>query len=247
MAQRLKKANPASVYKALRKKFGARGTYAKKDAVEHIVFSILLTGASPEDTQKAFSALRSAYVDWNEVRVTGLKELSSLLESKGCVPKKAEFIKAFLQKLYIDSHMISAQLLQKMSTKRAFEYVGETTGLPSEQVAAILFEIFDIPVIPIDKQIKYAFVRLGLVKMRATPTQVQKTFSSLASKGKAATAYRVLHILVTEYCRKDEQLCPSCPVKKHCPTGHERIMKIREARNRKPAAKKVTQAEKKKK
>ena len=38
MARRLKKATPSAVYKALRKKFGARSTYAKKDGQE-VIFS----------------------------------------------------------------------------------------------------------------------------------------------------------------------------------------------------------------
>lgn len=235
MARRLKKANAAAVYKALRKKFGASSAYTKKDPVDHIVFSILLSGTTPEKAQKAFAALKSTYVDWNEVRVTSTRETSSVIESKGCVAKRSESIKTFLQRLFFDNHTVSTQPIQKMSTKRAKEYVEETTGLPSEQVATILLEVFDIPVVPINKQIKYALVRLGLVKMGSSPRQVQKTFLRLASEGKAATAYRVLYILSTEHCREDEQLCAGCPVKKHCPTGQERIREIREARRSTPA------------
>ncbi len=235
MARRLKRANATAVYKALRKKFGASSAYAKKDPADHIVFSMLLSDTTPEKAQKAFAALKSAYVDWNEVRVTSIREISSLIGSKGCAPKRSESIKAFLQRLYLDTNMVSMQPVRKMSTKRAKEYVEETTGLPSEQVATILLEAFDIPVVPINKQIKYALVRLGLVKMGSTPRQVQKMFLRLASKGKAATAYRVLHILSTEHCCEKEQLCGGCPVKKHCPTGQERIREIREARGRTPA------------
>lgn len=247
MARRSKRASAGAIYKALRKKFGARSAYAKKEAVDHVVFSILLSGSSFEKAEKAFRALKSNYVDWNEVRVTSPRELSSVIESKGCVPRRSVPIKSFLQKLYIDNYTISAQPIQNMSPKRAREYVGGITGLPPEQVAEILLEAFDMPITPIDRKIKYALVRLGFVRMGSTPTEVQNVFLRVASKGKASTAYRILHILSTEHCREDEQLCPGCPVKKHCPTGQERIREIREARSGIPAAKKKKEPAKKSK
>ena len=93
MARRLKRANADSVYKALRKKFGARSAYSKKDPVDHIVFSVLLLGAPLEKAEKTFSALKSNYVDWNEVRVASIRELSSVIGAKGCVSKRSEPIR----------------------------------------------------------------------------------------------------------------------------------------------------------
>lgn len=245
MPSRSRRASAAAVYKALRKKFGARSAYAKKDPLDHVMFNILLSGASLDKAERAFSAIKSSYVDWNEVRVTSVRELSSLLESKRCAPKKAEFIKAFLQRLYLDNHSLSVQPIQKMSTKRAREYVGETTGLPPEQVATILLEIFDMPVSPIPNVVKWTLIRLGLIKSNATPTQAQEAFLSVASKGKTATAYRVLHILARDYCRQEGQLCLICPVKKHCPTGRNRVKERRAADAKEAAAKKTAARAKK--
>lgn len=225
MPARLKRADATAVYKALRKKFGARGTHVKKDPMDNIVFSVLASIGSSGNVDKVFSAIKSGFVDWNEVRVTSIRELSSVIESRGGDPKSVDPVKAFLQRLYTDSHAVSAGWIEKMPLKKAVEYMEKTTGLAGEQVTTLLLETFDMPVAPIDQKIKRVLVRLGLARKDATQGHLQKMFALIASKGKTSTAYRLMHILARETCVEGEPKCHRCCVKKHCPIGTRRIQK----------------------
>ncbi len=247
MAGKSVKRSAAAVYKGLRKKFGARAEYAKKDALDQIIFHVLLLNAPASAAEKAFSALKSDYVDWNEVRVTSLDEIASVLKSKGSSANEAPSIKEFLQKLYLTSHTITAEPLQNLSPKRAREFLKSTTELAEEQIIEILLEPLNMPITPVNNAIRQALIRLGISRKGATLIQAQSGFTAIAANGKPATAYRLLRVLTRDFCREEEQLCRKCPVKKHCPTGQQRIRLEKELPKKKPASEKAVTVEKKKK
>ena len=232
-----KRVNVNAVYKALRKKFGAGGSLSKKDPLDHIMFSVLLTRSPQDKAEKAFSAIKANYVDWNEVRVTSLTELSRLLKTKGCRSRSAEPMVAFLQKLYLDNHYVSVSSVKEMVPKKARDYLTQTAQLPPDAVAEILLDAFDMSSAPIHNEIKRVLVRLGLVGINPSQQQAQKAFMRIAANGKMSTAHRLLHILARDYCQANEPKSSHCPVKKHCPFGQQRIKKAQEIEEKAKARK----------
>jgi len=219
MAKEINRAKAGSIYGALRKRFRAKDGHSKKSPMDRLVYAMLALRSNSNDAERGLSAIRSSYVDWNEVRVASQRNLSALMRSKGCNPKSAKSITMFLQGLYQEIHTVSIAPIQKMSAKRAREYLQQITGLTAEQSAAIIVRTFDMPVAPVLPAIKRVLTRVGLATQNASDTRVHDVFQAVAAKGKASTAHRVLQMLATDFCLKDDPLCARCPVKKHCPTG----------------------------
>jgi adenine-specific DNA glycosylase len=147
-------------------------------------------------------------------------------------------MKAFLQGLYLDTHCVSIAPVQKMSARRAREYIQQTTGLTPEQSAAILVRAFDMPVSPVLPAIKRVLARVALAPQKASETRFHDAFQAVAAKGKASTAHRVLQMLAKDFCLKESPLCARCPIKKHCPTGQD-IEATKKAAKKKAAKKKA--------
>lgn len=244
MAKGINRAKAGSIYGALRKRFRAKDGHSKKSQMDRLMFAMLALRSNSNDAERGLFALRSTYVDWNEVRVASQRNLSALIRSKGCNPKSAESMKAFLQALYLNTHTVSIAPIQKMSAKRAREYLQQTTGLTPEQSAAILVRAFDMPVAPVLPAIKRVLTRVGLVTQNASETRYHDVFQAVASKGKASTAHRVLQMLATDFCLKDGPLCARCPVKKHCPTGQGIETANRNARKKATKEKAVSKRKK---
>ena len=55
--------------------------------LEQLLYACCLENATPDQATEAFSKVQTRYVDWNEVRVTTVSELTEVM---GCLPRAAE-------------------------------------------------------------------------------------------------------------------------------------------------------------
>ena len=61
----------------------------QRTVLEHLLFAACLENAKYDDAEQAFAALGHNFFDWNEVRVTTVREL---VEEMACLPDPSEAV-----------------------------------------------------------------------------------------------------------------------------------------------------------
>ena len=80
MASNNRAAQINKVLKVVRKHFKPTEIPANRTVLEHLIFACCAENSVHEVANEVFATLSSDYYDWNEVRVTSIRELSDVLK-----------------------------------------------------------------------------------------------------------------------------------------------------------------------
>ena len=118
------------VLKVARKNFEPVETPKDRNLLEHLLFSCCLESSPHESAEKVFDALSQEYYDWNEVRVTSIRELTVLMKPLNDPIESAKRLKRVLQSVFETHYSFDLESLKKQNigqtTKQLEGYNGST-------------------------------------------------------------------------------------------------------------------------
>lgn len=122
----------------------------QRSAIEHLLFAACLENAKYDDAEQAFAALAHNFFDWNEVRVTTIRELA---EEISCLPdptRAAQRIKEILQSVFETKYAFDLEDLRKENLGPATERLQKIKGVSSFAVAYVVQAALGGHAIPVD-------------------------------------------------------------------------------------------------
>src|SRR3954447_10913182 len=99
MATTINKQRVGTQLLALGKK-GPAPAVESRPVLEEFVYGLCRAGATPEQADRAYAFLRERFFDWNEVRVSSVRELEEAFEGLPDAEPRAHRIIAFLQEVF---------------------------------------------------------------------------------------------------------------------------------------------------
>lgn len=152
------------MHKVLKKHYTPVPT-PERPVLEQLLYACCLENARYEAADKAYAAVSTTFFDWNEVRVSTVKELAEVMHALPEPQAAAGRLKRTLQSVFEASYTFEMEGLKKQNLGQAQQKLGKYEGVTPFAVAYVTQASLAGHSIPLDQGLLDAFAVLGL----ATP------------------------------------------------------------------------------
>ncbi|QEG37094.1 hypothetical protein [Bythopirellula goksoeyrii] len=128
MASNNRAAQINKVLKVVKKTYKPVEPVADRTVLEHLVFACCLENSLHEDAEKVFAALKNDYFDWNEVRVSSVRELSELVKPLNDAEEAATRLKRVLQSVFETLYSYDLEPLKKQNIGQSIKQLENFHG-----------------------------------------------------------------------------------------------------------------------
>ncbi len=206
------------------------------DNLDILFLSHLALQMSLADAKKAFVAIKTQFVDWNEIRISTTGEVKEILRGATEPLELAIFLKDFLQRLFLEQHHVGLEFLRDRSNPEIRSFFKKHPGFAESSIGLLLERVNDYPVVPLEVSTQPFLERVGFGAAGTTPLARQKELYEKIPRDRVLA----VSLLINEHGRatcppSDEALdCPDCPLKRGCPfpskvTPRQRAAALRSA------------------
>lgn len=229
MATANKQALLTQVFSRLKKAYDELPEPEKRPVLEQLLYAICREGATREEADVAYQALREQFFDWNEVRVSLPTEVEEALEGLPEAGARAERIIGLLQEVFESTYSFDLEAtagVDKKGLKGAAKYLAKYQGANDYAIAWVVQQSLGGHALPMDGPSLRVLKRLGVVDADADPTNLEAVRTSLehlVPKAKGPALGEALSLVARDVCWEDVPNCPECPLRDECPTGQDRM------------------------
>jgi endonuclease III len=236
MAQPNRMAVLTKLHKVLKKHYKP-APIPDRPVLEHLLYACCLENAPYEQADKAFAAVSTSFFDWNEVRVSTVKELAEVMNMLPEPPAAAANLKRALQGVFESTYSFDLEPLKKQNLGQAQQRLKKLEGTTHFTIAYLTQAAMGGHAIPVDRGLMQAFIIFGLVSEadrsagvvpgleRAIPKNKGVEFASLAHQLGAeliANPYSPsLHKILLEITPDAKDRLPKRPAKGAKPKAPE--------------------------
>jgi endonuclease-3 len=214
---------------ALKKKFPVPPEPEKRSVLEEVLYAIVREGVPSAEADTAFIALKAAFFDWNEVRVSSVQEVADTLGRLPGASAKAERLVGFLQEVFEERYSFDLSDVAKKGLKQGGKQLARYKGGVTDFVVAwVTQRSFGGHAVPLDGPSLRVLRRLGVIDEDAEdPEDVRASVEHYVPKAKGYEFTEQLILHATTIC-VEKPKCPVCPLKSECPTGQELLSKSKD-------------------
>jgi endonuclease III len=192
-----------------------------RPVLDQVIYGLCREDATPEQADRAFEDLRERFFDWNEVRVSSVRELEESFEGLSRPEARAQRLVSFLQEVFETHFSFDLQNLQKKGLKEAAKQLARYEALNDFVIAWVTQRSLGGHAIPVDAMTLRCARRLGLLDdAQDDPEAARASLEHLIPKAKGAQFTDLISTLAGDHC-DDEPACPACPLAGECPTGQD--------------------------
>jgi endonuclease-3 len=221
-----------------------------RPVMEQLLYGVLREGATREQADRAFRALRERFFDWNEIRVSQPQEVSAVIEGLPGACDKGPRIVGILQEVFESTFSFKLDEIDKKGLKNAGKQLGrmlesiqkkslDGSAKATQQaqdtndfvIAWVIQQALGGHAIPLDAPALRVLRRLGVAEDVTETTEALRTsVEHVIPKARGPMFNEVIAQLAKDYCWDEEPHCSACPLVKDCPTGQLRKSETRSSR-----------------
>jgi len=150
MASPSRSAQFTKLHKVLRKHYKPVSVSADRPVLEHLVFACLLENTHYDVAEETFATIMEEYFDWNEIRVSSVRELTETLARVNDPPAAASRLKRLLQHVFEASYSFDLEGLRKKNLGPASESLRKIDGVTPFAVSYVVQSSLGGHSIPLD-------------------------------------------------------------------------------------------------
>lgn len=140
----------AKIHKVLKKYYKPVLPNPERPVLEHLLFACCLENSHYDKAEESFAAMVHTFFDWNEIRVTTVKELSEVLSCLGDPPAAAQRVKRVLQHVFETGYSFDLEELRKKNLGQAVERLKKVTGATPFVVNYVIQSALAGHAVPVD-------------------------------------------------------------------------------------------------
>jgi len=193
-----------------------------RPVLEQFIYGICREGATAEEADKAFRNLRHRFFDWNEVRVSSIRELEEAFAGMPDSELRAQRLVSFLQEVFETTFSFDLESLHKKGLKQAAKQLSRYQAANDYVGAWVIQQALGGHAIPLDEPTLRTVKRLGLIDSNEDDAEaVRASLEHLIPKARGASFVEVISLVASEHCWENGPNCSACPLAGECPTGQE--------------------------
>jgi len=151
------------IQKVLKRTYKHTPVKGDQELLETLLFAGVLENARLETAQHAFAKLRAAFFDWNEIRVSTVKELAEVMNELAEPTEAAARVKGILQSVFESDYSFDLEHLKKQNLGAAAKRLQKLQGATPFVVAYATQMSLGGHSIPIDKGTLSALYIVGFI------------------------------------------------------------------------------------
>jgi endonuclease-3 len=196
------------------------GEPGSRPVLEQFIYAICREGATREQADQAFRNLQKRFYDWNEVRVSSVRELEESLAGLSEPETRAQRIINFLQEVFETTFSFDLEPLHKKPLKQAAKQLARYQAANDYAVAWVVRESLGGHAIPVDPPTLRILRRLGLIDEDQEDLEfISASLEHQVPKARAPLFSDLISYLAETNCSEDLPRCAECPLVSECPTG----------------------------
>ncbi len=238
------------VLKTTKKHFQPVEIPADRSLLEHLIFACCAENSLYDVANEVFASLSSDYFDWNEVRVTSIRELAEVMKKLNDPEAAATRLKRVLQSVFETHYSFDLELMKKQNIGQTVKQMESYNGTTNYIVAFVTQNALGGHSIPINRGLLESMRVVGVISDSEASKGSVPGLERVVPKSKGIEVGTILHQLGVELHRSPFgptirklllEIDPSCksnlpkrPTKKAEPPAEK---KPDEPKSAKPASK----------
>jgi len=190
---------------------------AELPVLEQFLYGICREDSTPEMAKQAYERLRKDFFDWNEVRVSSVREIEEAMIGLSDPQGRAERVIAFLQDVFESTFSFDLEAIQKKGLKHASKELKGLKAANEYVVAWVIQRTLGGHAIPVDASTLRTARRLGLIDAEDAES-ARSSLEHLVPKSRGTQFTDAISILAEQVCWDEEMQCGRCPLKGGCPS-----------------------------
>jgi endonuclease-3 len=207
------------LYTALKKAYDPDDPETRP-VLEQFVYALCREAATREQADEAFRSLREKFFDWNEVRVSSVRELEESLSGLSEPEVRAQRIISFLQEVFETTFSFDLESLHKKGLKQAAKQLARYQAANDYVVSWVVQQSLGGHAIALDPPSIRVLRRLGLIEEDQDDIEAMRaSLEHQVPKARAPLFGDLISYLADTVCWEDAPNCAACPLAAECPTG----------------------------
>jgi endonuclease-3 len=153
----------AKLPKVLRKHYKPVPADLNRPVLEQVLFALCLENSHYPQAQAAFAALAGGFFDWNEVRVSSVKELSEVMQGLPDPAVAAAAVRQALQGVFESMYSFDLEALRKQPLGQAQQKLQKVAGVSPFALACVTQWALGGHAIPLDRGALETLVIVGII------------------------------------------------------------------------------------
>jgi endonuclease III len=189
-----------------------------REILDLILFHTMHFYMGEEEAFHRFQRLKDAFVDWNEVRISSVREIQEVFDGIDGSLDLAIFIKDLLEHLHRENQSVNLEFLASKTLSDMRRYLRALKGVDPATINLVLRVRKEYPVLPVSDSMEATLVRLGVVRAGDRRDLQEKLLHNLVDQDQALPFHHFFLMHSREICPPDEEkiLCPSCRIRNSC-------------------------------
>jgi endonuclease-3 len=196
-----------------------------RPVLQQFVYGLCREDATADQADQAYQALGERFFDWNEVRVSSIRELEEVFAGMSNPEGRAQRLIAFLQEVFETTFSFDLDGLQKKGLKQAAKQLARYQAANDYVSAWVVQRSLGGHAIPLDAPTLRCARRLGLIESSDDEDRetARASLEHLVPKAKGPQFTDLISTVAGEHCWEEDPNCPACPLAHECPTGHSAV------------------------
>lgn len=201
MASKNRAALITKVLKVVKKHYKPTAPPKERSLLENLIFSCCLENSLHEPAEKVFHSLSTDYFDWNEVRVSTIKELAEVLKPLNDPTESATRLKRVLQSVFETHYSFDLEPLKKQNIGVAVKTIEKYNGSTPFIVAYVTQQSLGGHSIPVNQGLLESMRVVGVVTDAEAAKGAVPGLERTVPKNKGVETGSLLHQLGVEMHR----------------------------------------------
>jgi endonuclease-3 len=187
------------LHKVLKKHYEPVNPPAGRTLLENMLFACCLENSPYAAAEQAYEAVSKAYFDWNEVRVSTVKEISEVMKALPDPQASANLLRRCLQATFEANYSFDLEPMKKLNLGVAVQKLSSYDGMSPFVVSYITQTSLGGHSIPLDAGAMGSLAVLGLVEEGASAKDGCSGMERAIPKNKGLEFGSLLHQLSVDY------------------------------------------------
>jgi len=201
MASKNRAALINKVLKVVKKHFKPSVVPKDRSLLEHLLFACCLENSPYDAAERVFQSLKSDYFDWNEVRVSTVRELAEALKPLNDPGEAATRVKRILQSVFETHYSFDVEQLKKQNIGAAVKHLEKFNGSTPFVVAFVTQHALGGHSIPVNTGLLESMRIVGVVSDAEAAKGQVPGLERTVPKSKGSEVGSQLHLLGVEMHR----------------------------------------------
>lgn len=173
-----------------------KASFENVSPLQVLIEGVLQADSSPKSAARAYASLQKEYVDFNELRVSPIKDLVDIIgRDYPGARRKAEMLVKALNRVFDRTYALSMDYMAKMPKRDLARHLLEDLGL-NHYAAAVVILAFGGHAVPVDTALVESLELEKLIPEGASVTDVQGLLERITPQKDDFAAHELLRAYV---------------------------------------------------